>query len=71
MTYTQPTEVCVDTGYQHIGISVKSKSKEYVSEEYILLRDEERKDRLPKYAYYAFYPAHLLALGLITRVFLL
>ncbi len=27
----------------------------------------ERKDRIPKYVYYAFYPAHLLALWLLTR----
>lgn len=26
-----------------------------------------RKDRLPKYAYYFFYPLHLLVLGLISR----
>lgn len=28
----------------------------------------ERKDKLPKYAYYAFYPLHLLVLGVIARV---
>lgn len=27
--------------------------------------NEERKDRLPKYVYYVFYPAHLLLLGII------
>lgn len=27
----------------------------------------ERKDRIPKYAYYIFYPAHLLVLGIIAR----
>lgn len=40
-TYTQPIEVCVDTGYQHIGISVKSEKREYMSEERILLRCEK------------------------------
>ena len=33
--------------------------------------NEERKDKLPKYVYYGFYPAHLLVLGLVTRLFLL
>lgn len=28
--------------------------------------NEERKDRIPKYVYYAFYPLHLLVLGLIA-----
>ena len=28
---------------------------------------EERKDKLPKYAYYIFYPLHLLVLGLIAK----
>lgn len=32
--------------------------------------NEERKNTLPKYAYYAFYPLHLLILGLIVRLFL-
>lgn len=27
----------------------------------------ERKDRMPKYAYYAFYPLHLLAFGMASR----
>lgn len=30
--------------------------------------NEERKDRLPKYAYYIFYPTHLLILGLIANL---
>ena len=29
--YTQEIELCVDTGAQHIGVSVKSESKEYDS----------------------------------------
>jgi len=37
----------------------------------IWLYDEERKDTLPKYAYYAFYPLHLLVLGLIAKFILL
>lgn len=32
--------------------------------------NEERRDRLPKYAYYAFYPLHLLVLGLIVKIFM-
>lgn len=38
--YTQPVEYCCDTGYQHIGISIKSHKHEYVNEECILLKDE-------------------------------
>lgn len=41
--YTQPAELKVDTGYQHIGISVCSDSAEYVSEERTLLKDEKSK----------------------------
>ena len=37
---TQPVEYCCDTGYQHIGISIKSQKHEYVNEERILLKDE-------------------------------
>jgi len=32
--------------------------------------NEERKDRVPKYAYYVFYPLHLLILGIIATVYL-
>ena len=42
-TYTQPMELCEDTGYQHIGISLKSEAHEYVSEERILLKDEKQR----------------------------
>ena len=38
--YTQPVEYCCDTGYQHIGISIKSHKHEYVNEECILLKNE-------------------------------
>lgn len=41
--YTQPMELCVDTGYQHIGVSVKSESQEYVSAQYDLLKDEKER----------------------------
>lgn len=49
-TYTQEVEMCVDTGYQHIGVSIKSESREYVSAQYDLLPDEkERHDDQRKY----------------------
>lgn len=35
---------------------------------FIWLYSGERKDRWPKYAYYLFYPAHLLILGVLTAV---
>lgn len=38
--YTQLVEYCCDTGYQHIGISIKSHRHEYVNEERILLKNE-------------------------------
>lgn len=41
-SYTQPIEVCEDTGYQHIGISVKSASTEYVAAQYDLLSGEKK-----------------------------
>ena len=37
---TQPIEYCCDTGYQHIGISIKSQKHEYVNEERILLKGQ-------------------------------
>ena len=42
-TYTQPMEVCVDTGCLHIGVSVKSLSREYISAQYDLLSDEKER----------------------------
>lgn len=39
----QPIEMTVDAGYQHIGVSVKSESHEYASEERTLLADEKEK----------------------------
>ena len=48
--YTQPIELCVDTGYQHIGLSLKSESREYVSEQYDLLpQEKERHDDCRKF----------------------
>lgn len=41
--YIQPVEYCCDTGYQHIGISIKSESCEYVNEQRDLLKDETEK----------------------------
>jgi hypothetical protein len=40
--YTQPLELCVDTGYQHIGLSVKSEAREYDSVQYDLLDNEKQ-----------------------------
>lgn len=48
--YTQDTEACMDTGYQHIGSSVKSENSEYLSAQYDLLTDEkQRHDDQRKY----------------------
>lgn len=48
--YMQPIEYCCDTGYQHIGISIKSEKREYVGEERCLLADEtERHNDRRKY----------------------
>ena len=48
--YTQPIEICQDAGYQHIGVSVKSESTEYVSAQYDLLKGEkENHDDCRKY----------------------
>lgn len=48
--HTQPIEYCCDTGYQHIGISIKSEKHEYVNEQRDLLKDEtERHNDCRKY----------------------
>ena len=39
---TQPIEYCCDTGYQHIGISIKSTKHEYVGVQVDALRDEKK-----------------------------
>ena len=46
----QPVELCVDTGYKNVGISVKSEKHEYLHQEYQLLPDEtERHNDRRKY----------------------
>lgn len=48
--YTQPVEYCCDTGYKHIGISIKSEKREYVNEQRDLFADEtERHNDRRKY----------------------
>ena len=42
-SYTQPIELTEDTGYQHIGLSVKSEKHEFFSAEYTLLPNEKEK----------------------------
>lgn len=39
----QPVELSVDTGYENIGISIKSEKREYVSAEYKLLANEKER----------------------------
>ena len=39
---TQPVELTMDTGYENIGLSIKSEKHEYVHEEYRLLSDEKQ-----------------------------
>ena len=39
----QPIEVCVDTGYIHIGISAKSKKHEYLALQVDTLTDEKER----------------------------
>lgn len=49
-TYVQELELCVDTGSQHVGVSLKSESCEYVAQQYDLLKDEkERHDDCRRY----------------------
>lgn len=39
---TQPIEYCCDTGYQHIGISIKSAKHEYVGVQIDTLKNEKK-----------------------------
>lgn len=39
----QPIEYCCDTGYKHIGVSIKSEKHEYVSAQFDMLPDEKKK----------------------------
>lgn len=39
----QPLELCMDTGYVHIGISVKSEKHEYLAEQIDTLTDEKNR----------------------------
>lgn len=45
---TQPIELCEDTGYLNVGLSVKSEKHEYVHEELKLLPDEKEKHMAQK-----------------------
>ena len=42
-SYTQPTELCMDSGYQHIGVSVKTDKQELAAVQYDLLKDEKQR----------------------------
>ena len=41
--YKQPIEFCCDTGDHHVGISLKSEAKEYLSDEYRPLANEKER----------------------------
>ena len=41
--YRQPIEFCCDTGDHHIGVSLKSEAKEYLSDEYRPLEMEKQR----------------------------
>ena len=41
--HTQPIELCMDTGSEHIGISIKSDKHEYVHAQYDNLSDEKER----------------------------
>lgn len=41
--YKQPIEFCCDTGDHHVGISLKSETKEYLSDEYRPLANEKER----------------------------
>lgn len=48
--HVQPVEICEDTGYTHIGVSVKSEKHEFAHEQYDLLANEkQRRDDRRKY----------------------
>lgn len=48
--YTQPLEIGVDSGYIHVGVSVKSERREFFSAQFDLLTDEKnRHDNCRKY----------------------
>lgn len=44
----QPVEICVDTGYIHIGMSVKSEKHEYLSLQTDTLTDEKERHEAQK-----------------------
>ena len=46
--YIQPVELCMDTGYIHIGTSVKSEKHEYLGEQIDTLTDERQKQDVPQ-----------------------
>ena len=41
--YVQPIELSIDSGANHIGISMKSEAHEYISEERILLKNQKQR----------------------------
>ena len=48
--FVQPMEIGVDSGYEHVGVSVKSAKREYLSSQFDLLPDEKsRHDDCRKY----------------------
>lgn len=48
--FVQPMEIGVDSGYEHVGVSVKSAKREYLSAQFDLLSDEKsRHDDCRKY----------------------
>lgn len=40
---TQPLEICIDTGSEHIGVSVKSEKHEYLHAQFDNLKDEKQR----------------------------
>ena len=46
--WTQPVELCMDTGSEHIGVSVKSEKHEYVHAQYDNLPDEKQRHEKQK-----------------------